>query len=36
METVFDVETATARACGEPTGMDRALYLIALARKTER
>jgi len=32
METVFDVEMGTARTCGEPAGIDRALYLIARSR----
>ena len=36
MDTVFDVETATARRCGNPAGIDRALYLIAPARTVQQ
>jgi len=36
MEAVFAIESATGEVCGEPTGPDRALSLIAAARKAER
>jgi tetratricopeptide (TPR) repeat protein len=36
MDLVFEIEIATARVCGEATGIDHALHLIALARRTER
>lgn len=36
MDTVFEVERVAARLCGEPGGIDRALYLLGLERKRER